>query len=88
MDHKPSRPCTALFDMLKSECGDSFCTSSIKGNARTLLTERLSIFVSDACAAVASTVTEAVTSAMSRRYHVFVYKSKWPRGAVASAQAW
>ena len=29
-----------------------------------------------------------MTSAMSRRYHVFVYKSKWPRGAVASAQAW
>ncbi len=46
MDHKPSRPCTVLFVMLRSECDDSFCTSSIKGNARTLRTERLSIFVS------------------------------------------
>ena len=44
---KPSRPCTLLFVMLRSECGDSFCTSSIKGNARTLRTERLSIFVSE-----------------------------------------
>ena len=42
MDHKPSRPCTVLFVMLRSECDDSFCTSSIKGNACTLRTERLS----------------------------------------------
>ena len=46
MDHKPSRPCTVLFVMLRSECDDSSCTRSIKGNARTLSTERLSIFVS------------------------------------------
>ena len=47
MDHKPSRPCTVLFAILRSECDDSFCTGSIKVNARTLRTERLSIFVSE-----------------------------------------
>ena len=45
MDHRPSRPCTALFVMLRSECGDSFYTSRIKGNACALRTQRLSIFV-------------------------------------------